>query len=512
MQAQSGYSDYKTLTGRIEAISRGNPSLCTITAIAKTAGGKDIRVITLGTGETDSKPAIAVLGGVEGNYLTGREIAIRLAESLVEGHEDLLQKVTFYILPDVSPDATEQYFSPLRYERAVNTRQTDEDKDFIIDEDPFDDLDKDGLITHVRVYDPAGIFVRNADDQRIMTEADISEGQTGGFLYFMEGTDNDDDGKFNEDGGGGVNFNRNFSYDYDEFGINAGLHPVSEPEVKAVADFLYDKFNVFVVLSFGPQDNLGQPMKNGPKSQDGRIISIMPSDEIINNLVSDKYHEITGLKGSPVPVKTPGNFMEWAYFHYGRYSFSSPGWWYPVDKDKNPEVAFLEYAEKNKIPDVFIPWKEINHPDYPGKKAETGGIKPFVMKNPPVDSVQSITEKHVDFIISVAAMHPELEFPEIKTENIGEDIFRIELKVHNKGVFATMAEIAENNTWIRIMRLTREPAKGQVIMSGRKVQRISRLTGGQSADFSWLIKGKGPVKISAGAVNTGFITSTIDLR
>ena len=37
------------------------------------------------------------------------------------------------------------------------------------------------------------------------------------------------------------------------------LHPVSEPETKAVADFLFDQFNIYAVFTFGPQDNLGQP-------------------------------------------------------------------------------------------------------------------------------------------------------------------------------------------------------------------------------------------------------------
>lgn len=511
-QAQKGYTDHPTLSGRIEALSKANPSVCTVKSLVKTSGGKDIWLITLGTGERDNKPGIAVFGGVEGHYLLGREIATGLAESLVTVHKDLLSKVTFYIFPDVSPDATAQYFAPVRYERTVNSRPVDDDRDFSTGEDPFEDLDKDGYISHVRVYDPSGRFAADPDDDRIIVEADISKGLTGGFRYFTEGIDNDDDGRFNEDGEGGVNFNRNFTFDYEEFGPNAGLHPVSEPEVKAVADFLYDRFNIYAVLSFGPQDNLGQPMKTGQPGQDRRITSIMQSDETVNKLISDKYHEITGLKGSPVAVKTPGNLMEWAYFHYGRYSFSTPGWWFPVEKGKNPEVEFLKYAEKNKMDDVFIPWKEISHPGFPGKKAEAGGIKPFALVNPPADSVNKITERHVEFITAVAAMHPELEFSGISFENIGDDIYRLEISIRNKGVFATMAQVGEANSWTRIMRLSVEPAKGQEILSGRKVQRITRLEGGRSAEFSWLIKGKGPVKITAGAVNTGIISSNADLR
>ena len=71
-----------------------------------------------------------------------------------------------------------------------------------------------------------------------------------------------------------------------------------------------------------------------------KFTSILKTDEVINKLVSDKYHEITGAKGAPPHQNAPGNFMEWAYFHYGRYSFGTPGWWFPVEKGKNPEANF----------------------------------------------------------------------------------------------------------------------------------------------------------------------------
>jgi hypothetical protein len=109
-------------------------------------------------------------------------------------------------------------------------------------------------------------------------------------------------------------------------------------------------------------------------------------------------------------------------------------------------------------------------------------------------------------------MHPELEFLDIKTENAGENIFRITLKVHNKGIFSTCAEIGDFNMWTRIMRISVEPGKGQSLISGDKVQRIKRLEGDQSAEFTWLVNGKGSLKITAGALNTGTIKSTIELR
>ncbi len=516
--AAGQYNNYSRMTQIIKNLESEYSSVCSARSLVKTAGGKDIWLLSVGTGDRDNKPAIAIIGGVEGNHILGKELALGFASSLLKEHQtpevrDLLNRLTFYIIPDVSPDATEQFFAGLKYERILNARPVDDDRDFSVNEDPFEDLNRDGYITQVRIKDPSGSYMESPEDKRIMVIADLAEGQTGSWLVISEGIDNDKDGKFNEDGEGGVCFNRNFSFNYEEFGPGAGLHAVSEPESKAVADFLFDRFNIYATFSFGPQDNLGQPMKASDRPAQGRMItSITKSDEAINKLVSDKYHEITGAKGAPTAPISRGNFMEWAYYHYGRYSFSTPGWWFPVEKSKNTEAAFLKFAEKNKMNDVFVPWTAINHPDFPGKLAEVGGIKPFAMNNPPADSLPDLINANYRFIKAIAELHPELEFLDLKTENPGEDVYRISLKVHNKGIFATCAEVGNQNIWTRIMRITVEPSKGQTILSGQKVQRIPRLGGDQSEEFSWLISGKGNVTIKAGAINTGTITATINLR
>jgi len=539
LSAQDQYRSYKNMQQVAEALAKQYPAICTVSSIVKTAGGKDIYVISIGSGEKESKPAICVLGGIEGNYIAGRELALGFAEKLLKDSDNpeiktLLSAVTFYVFPDISPDASEQYFADLKYERVVNARPTDNDRDFSTDEDPYEDLNGDKLITLIRVSDPAGTYVPCSEDKRVMVPADLSKGETGSYLVFSEGIDNDKDGKYNEDGPGGVNANRNFTFNYEEYGLNSGYHAMSEPETKALADFLFDHFNIYMTIAFGPQDNLGQPLKASEKQgdiivpeegtgrgtgrafsrepADRRITSITRKDEAINKLVSEKYHNITGAKGNPQSVQSSGNFMEWAYFHYGRYSFSTPGWWFPVEKGKNREAAFLKFAENKNMTDVFVPWTEIKHPDFPGKKTEAGGIKPFAIINPPADTLGDLISSHYKFITSVAAMHPELEFLDTKVENTGDNIYRITFKIHNKGIFATMAEAGSLNQWTRIMLIKAEPGKGQNILSGQKITRIQRLEGGGYAEFSWLISGKGNINFSAGAINVGTIKTTIELK
>jgi hypothetical protein len=57
-------------------------------------------VLTIGSGNKDTKPGIAVLGGIEGNYLVGKELALGFAESLLRESDstrikELLNKITF---------------------------------------------------------------------------------------------------------------------------------------------------------------------------------------------------------------------------------------------------------------------------------------------------------------------------------------------------------------------------------------------------------------------------------
>lgn len=530
------YRDHAAISRKAAELARQYPDLCSVKSLVKTAGGKEIWLITIGTGNRDSKPGVAIAGGIDGRYIPGREITLGFAENILKSSaesdiRELLGKITFYVFPDVSPDASDQFFSGLKYERSINSRTTDDDRDFLFDEDPCEDLNKDGIISLIRIKDPAGNYIESNEDKRIMIPADISKGQTGNYFVYSEGTDNDKDGRFNEDGAGGVSFNRNLTYNYEEFGPNSGLYPVSEPETRAVVDFLYDRFNIFAVFAFGPQDNLGQPMKaserqgaaqgqsqNQPADQgmmrreNRKITSIQKTDEIVNKLVSDKYHEMTGLKGAPPVVAEPGNFMEWAYFHYGRYSFSSPGWWLSAEKEKSTEASYLNFADKAGIKDAFIPWTPVTHPDFPGKAVEAGGIKPFSLIVPPPDSLVNLISSHFKFIAAVSAMHPELEFLDVKTEDEGENIFRLTLKVHNKGILATNTEAGEPNIWTRIMRLVIEPSAGQTILSGSRVQRIQRLQGDETAEFSWLISGKGKVGISAGSANVGQVNTSIVLN
>ncbi len=529
---QAKYQSPGEINSDLEKLNKEFPGISSLETIGKTYSGKEIKVLTIGTGETGSKPAIAIIGGTDGRYLAGREISLGFAGKLLgnSGNEEinrLLEKVTFYVIPDANPDAASAFFSKPVYERTVNSNPTDNDRDFRVDEDHCEDLNNDGYITMMRIKDPTGDYITDPGDERLMRKADPAKGETGSWYLYSEGTDNDKDGSYNEDGQGGVNFNNNFSFGYKEFGRNAGINAVSENETMALADFLYEHFNIFAVFSFGPQDNLGQALKPSRQSQQEvqvqpdpqqwrrrsrKVTSIFPEDSDLNTLLSGKYLEHTGYSGSPGFEREPGNFMEWAYYHYGRYSYSTPGWWIEPEKGVSAEAAFLKYASENTDDDVFIDWQKIDHPDFPGKTVEVGGIRPFALYNPPENKLEEIIESNYQFLIDAASLHPEPELLDLKTEKLDKDLFRVTVTLHNKGVFATTSQMGEMVKWMRKMRVELKSGSEFSLSGGKKIIIDDRLRGDESREYRWLIRGKGEFTISAGAVNCGIDEINFTLR
>ena len=511
------YPDHSEMTARISSLEKGYPALCSVAVICKTAGGMEVFAITIGAGETEKKPGIAIIGGIDGRYIHSREIALAFAEEILmrSGEPEirkLLEEVTFYILPDVMPDASAQYFSKIKYERNINAVETDDDRDFSTDEDPVEDLNGDGMITLVRIEDPSGSWLMSPDDPRVMIIADPAKGEKGGYIVANEGYDNDEDGLFNEDGAGGVAFNANFSHNYEEFGLNSGAHALSEIETRAVADFLFDHFNIYMTVVYGPQDNLSQPMKGTvrPPQRGKKPDGLLKNDESVNKLASDLWKKKTGMKGSPANVMTPGNFAEWAYYDYGRYSFTTPGWWVQADKSENSDVAFLKREPAGS--DNFVPWTKINSSRFGGRQAEVGGIKPFATIVPPDTLLSKMISDNFSFITALASYHPELELIGLNIEKTDDNLWRVSVKAHNSGIFATCSEIGDKNKFTRRAQLTIDTAKEQIIISGQRRQALPRLEGNQAEEYSWLIMGKGNITITAGAVNCGISAIKAELK
>jgi hypothetical protein len=520
------YSDYASLTSRAQQLEKKYPSLVKVKSLTKTLGGKDIWMLSIGTGNVAEKPAIAVVGGVEGSHLLGVELAIGFAEKLLsqsgtDSVKNLLNQQTYYVFPNMSPDATEQYFAKLKYARSGNAKSTDDDRDAAFNEDGFEDLNGDGKITMMRVEDPTGEWITSPDDERVMVKAELIKGQKGKYTLLTEGVDNDKDGKFNEDGEGGVAFNKNMSYNYPNFVPGSGEHMVSELENRALLDFLFEAYNVYSVITFGPQNNLSNPVSFSKPGISKRVITSWYEEDVkVNDLVSKTYNKTVKAKGAPASKLTEGNFADWAYFHYGRFSFSTPGWWVPETKpdtakkqkafvDKNEETAYLRWAEKENISETFTPWTVIKHPDFLARKVEVGGIDSFSLLNPPYKLVNDLVTEHTKFVMALSKMAPMVEPMNIKTEKLEGGLTRISLDVVNNGAFATQTKVGEKSNWVKNIQVKLETS-GKVI-SGRANQTLGIIPSYGKESLSWLISGSGKVTVTVASPSNGKKTISVTL-
>tara|TARA_R110001632_G_scaffold67875_3_gene159442 strand:+ start:144 stop:1769 length:1626 start_codon:yes stop_codon:yes gene_type:complete len=520
VSAQSDYSNYSKLSQRLKSIQSSSSGVAKLEVLTKTIGGHTIWSLTLSKGDAKNKPAIAIVSGVDGKHILGPEMAISIAENIVKNHADILETTTFYIFPNMSPNATENYFSSLKHYGNGNARNTDDDRDGALNEDPFEDLNKDGVITMMRIEDPTGDYIKLKEDDRIVVSADKSKGQLGAYKVLSEGMDNDKDGKFNEDGKGGIQFNKNFSFNYPYFKPGAGEHAVSEKENRALLDFLYKQWNIFAIVTLGPENNLSKPLKFNKVGAKKRVVtSILKNDAKLNKFLSGKYNDITKTKDAPVSTGNGGSFFEWSYFHFGKLALSTPGWWAPKFKGdsitkakKNKHANFLQWTEKERINNAFVPWTAIDHPDFPNQKVEVGGISPYMMHNPPFKMVEEISRKHTEFIVELTKMQPNVVLQNVTTESVGSGITRVTVDVHNKGLLPTHTQMGEKSRWLRKIKIAVTLNKNQEIISGKKIALVNSIDGDSSVKFTWLIKGKGSVGLEAGTSHTGIDTATVQLK
>lgn len=529
---QNTYRDYKELSETLKDLQSKHPRISNLISLAKTEGGKDIWALEIGNFKNKNQPGLAILGGVDGSYISGPELCLRFAEEILSSSttdsiSNLLDSVLFYVIPNVSPDASEQYFSDLKYTRRKNARETDDDRDGRVNEDPFEDMNEDGMITSLRIRDPKGTWIVHPDDERVMIPADKKEGEKGKYILITEGVDNDLDKNFNEDGPGGITFNKNLPYKFEHFKPGAGDYPVSEIETKAVLDYLYEKWNVFAILTFGPSDNLSAPQQYIKSEADKQIISgILESDATINSFISKKYNEISGEISHPQTKLSNGSFMQWAYFHYGRLSFSTPAFYIPEIKikpdslesskkkkeDFNAEVNFMRWADSTFQEEYFLNWTPIQHPDFPDHQVEIGGLFPYVRDNPPASLMDSISRTHNEFIVWLSSQRPVLQIINIRSESIGKNLYRLEMDIYNRGYFPALSEIGIKTRWVKKPKISLTLDAGQEIISGRPIQLLDKLEGDSGHHLSWLVKEKGTVKVEAGAPQTGVQVIEVELK
>lgn len=315
-QSSGGYLNYSGLTQSVKALADKHQDLVKLESFGKSAEGRDLWVLTIaGKGDIPvaQRQAMLVAANFEGDHLIGGSLALATAEYLVNNYasdEEVrksIEQYAYYIIPRINPDGAETMFEPVKSGRKTNTSAFDADNDGRLDEDGPEDLNHDGQITVFRVKDANGLYRIDPEEPMLMKKADASKGERGEYSLYPEGIDNDQDGFINEDPAGGTDLNRNFMHAYPYYKENAGRHMVSEPETRAMMEWMLAHRNVAIVLTYGESDNL----ITAPNSK-GALSTDRPLDLL-------QFAQLTTSGANKVGMVSTGRGR------FDRYSFSMMG-------------------------------------------------------------------------------------------------------------------------------------------------------------------------------------------
>jgi hypothetical protein len=579
---QAAYHDYAGLTAELQALA-GASDAVTLQSIATTLGGREVWVAEIANRSgtpLGERPGVLVVGNLEGDHLVGSSHALETIRYLTSNTSDavrsLLNDQVVYVIPRMNPDGAEAMFGAIRRDRRGNDTAYDDDNDGRTDEDGPDDLNGDGVITVMRVADPAGAFMIDPDDSRLMKRADASKGETGTHTVYWEGTDDDGDGFFNEDGPGGADLNRNFQHAYPYWQADAGVHMVSEAETRGFMDFIITHRNIGTILTFGHSDNLVTPPNSGGNLADPRPIDLMvfadasfdgmydvgvfsrsggsfgaapqrgaqlgrdndpgsgrrPSttvhrdDQVYFTAVSDAYREITGIEAIGVNREAEGALFQWGYYQFGIPSFSTQGWSLPATEAEEGEggrsggdgagrgidAELLASLEGAGV-DAFVDWSTYTHPDL--GDVEIGGFMPYVTTNPAASELAGLGETHGEFVARLAGMLPRVVIADTEVTAHAGGIFTVEVEIANTGFLPTSLQHGVVSRAVQPTTIQIQIDPDDVVSGSPKTATIRQLAGsGSRHKVTWVIQGQSgaQVEIRVRSQKGGSDSATVTLR
>ncbi len=520
------YTNSQSMTDQLVGLAKQDPNLVRVRELAQSREKRPVWLVDIGIGSDENRsarPAALVVAGIEGNDLVGPFTTVSWIERLAQQcREDpptaeLLKKTTIYVVPCLNPDARERFFASPKIEAGGNNMPRDDDHDGLVDEDPGEDLNGDGLITMMRIEDKEGEYILDPNEKRLLLKADPVKGEKGVWKLLPEGIDNDHDKRWNEDGPGGGNFNRSFPHNYQYFTSEAGLLPVSQVETRALADFVVAHPNIGIVLTYGAADNLRKTPKAAKSPGRAKPMEAVDEKDVgYYELFGKLYRKAIGLGKEMETISESGTFSDWMYFQRGRLSLAVRPWDVALaralaepkkaddggrntedgtrtagDQDKKKDNSSDPNAAKGDkkpakkeekrgederqelkwfdehAPEAFVPWQAVEHHDFKGQRVEVGGYRPFVLTNPPAPMLAGVAAKQGDCLMELARRLPRIGIGKIECHLLADSVYGIEIHVVNTGFLPTALAHGETTQEVYPTRLIVDLEPARVLAGAR---------------------------------------------
>ncbi|MCK6577058.1 MAG: M14 family metallopeptidase [Anaerolineae bacterium] len=515
------YFRYDELTGLLRAYADEYPHLVELTTIGSSFEERDIWLAVVTnrqTGAHHEKPAVWVDGNIHASEVSPTHACLNLIDTLVRGygHDETITHVldtrTFYICPRVNPDGAELALAEKPRIIRSSTRPYPFDEDALGGLEQ-QDVDGDGRMLFMRIADANGSWKPHPAEPRLMVRRDPAE--RGGEYYriFPEGLVENYDGFLVEPKPPKerLDLNRNFPsqwrQEHEQQG--AGPYPTSEPEVRAVVDFIVKHPNITGATTFHtwsgvilrpygtqsdetfPAEDLWTYQRMGDK---GTQITGYPTISVYHDF---KYH----------PKETiTGVFDDWMYEHRGVFAWTVELWspqrkagladykfidWYrehPLDDD----LAMLRWSDEHLGGAGYVGWYPFDHPQL--GKVELGGWNYLLAwRNPPLQYLQTEITPFAEWLIWLAALAPRLELLEVTTEALGEDHYKFSAVVQNTGWLPTyVSKKALEKKNVRPVIAEIALPDGAKLVTGKLREELKQLEGrayDASAATPWSISG-----------------------
>ena len=552
------YYKHTELTSLLKGFAEARPDLLELRELGRSHEGRPIWLLVItrkSTGIDDDKPAFWVDGNIHAAELTASTACLYWLDQLVrqDGKDaqvtELLSTRVIYLVPRLNPDGAELAMAERPRHIRSSTRR------YPWDEAPVDgltveDMDGDGRILMMRIQDPHGGWKVNAEEPRLLTPR--LPGEFGGVYYRVipEGSLQHFDGitiKPNPDVEG-LDLNRNFPAHWrQEFEqLGAGPYPTSEPEVRAMVDFIVKHPNIGAAVSFHTHSGvILRPM--GTQSD----TDMAPEDLWMYKRLSDIGSKLTGypavssfhdFKYHPKEIIT--GTQDWVYEHLGALFWTVEIWapnkeagitdydWIHWYRDHPPEddIKLLKWSDEQCGGQAHVDWYPFVHPDL-GAVELGGWDRMNFWRNPPPHLREREAARFPAWLNSIGLTLPKLELLSASAEPLGENRWRIKMAVSNAGYlpsYVTKRAIDRKTARPCIFELTLP--KGAELLMGKLRVEGPQLEGhappnsmqaflpnktltGDRAMSEWIIRAPAGsvVSLSAHAGRAGRVRTTLDL-
>jgi hypothetical protein len=552
------YHTYDETAALLRSWATEYPDLVDLYSVGQSFEGREIWQVTIaakkGPKHTD-RPAFFIEGGRHAGEISGIEATLYLIHHLLTNYaadpdiSRLIDTKTIYVRPMNNPDGSSLYHLTAQTLRST-VRPNDSDGDGLLDEDAGDDLDGDTFIRQMRkkVTKGKGNWIKDPKDAQGRAMRRVRDGE-GDYEVYSEGVDSDGDGRYNEDGIGGLDLHRNYPENWrpmrEETGRGqtqggAGEYPLSEPETRAVFLFLMTHPNIAIVNSL---DTAVPMILRGPSTSKSEETMFAADLELIRKFdakgleltsypwAGDTY-DVYATRGGPNPLTgeparpTPlfGHGPDFGYSFYGAVWYGNEIWnggrFVDYDKDnRHDEWEVLRWNDENRAgKGDFKPWSAFKHPTL--GDVEIGGFNPkFYAQNPPPDMLEPWARNEAMFNLYLAQQLPQVRIVSADGRSTAKGVYQIDLTVTNDGKMPTALDIAKRVKMVRPDTCTITLAKGQELLApvaGEARQRaaieIDWLKPGETTSVKWQVKGAGKIKVAVASTRGGLDSKEIELK